>query len=87
MIRGAVIAGILLTGTAAFAQQNLPAGQSDVSTASGGSKSMGDLLSEGYEIKASVPNGTKFIVFMQKDKSAYACDFVALTKSRCGSIN
>jgi len=24
---------------------------------------------------------------LQKDQSAYACEFVSLTKSRCGSIN
>ncbi|KAA0698366.1 hypothetical protein DTW90_16100 [Neorhizobium sp. P12A] len=49
--------------------------------------SMGDLVSRGYEIKAAVPNGGKFIVFMQKDQSAYACEFSSLTGTRCGSIN
>ncbi|MBP1844394.1 MULTISPECIES: hypothetical protein [Rhizobium/Agrobacterium group] len=87
MIRAVVFAGFLLAGPAALAQQDQSADQLGGSTASGGSKSMGDLLSEGYEIKTSVPNGTKFIVFMQKDKSAYACEFVSLTRSRCGSIN
>jgi hypothetical protein len=49
---------------------------------------MADLVSRGYEIKAAVPNGSgKFIVFMQKDKSAYACEFSSLTGARCGSIN
>ena len=48
---------------------------------------MSSLLSNGYEIKAAVPNGTRYIVFLQKDKSAFACEFVTLTKSRCGSIN
>jgi hypothetical protein len=48
---------------------------------------MADLVSRGYEIKAAVPNGGKFIVFMQKDQSAYACEFSSLTGTRCGSIN
>ena len=49
--------------------------------------SMADLVAKGYEIKAAVANGTRYIVFLQKDQSAYACEFVSLTKSRCGSIN
>ena len=39
------------------------------------------------EIKAAVPNGTRYVVFLQKDQSAYACEFVSLTTSRCGTIN
>lgn len=62
--------------------------QNDVSSqASGGSSSVKQLLSQGYEIKSSLPNGGKFIVFMQKDKAAYACEFVTVTKSRCESLN
>ena len=49
--------------------------------------SMAELVQRGYEIKAAVPNGGKFIVFMQKDQSAYACEFSSLTNTRCGSIN
>ena len=49
--------------------------------------SMGELLSKGYEIKAAVPNGGKFVVFMQKDQSAYACEMQSLTASRCGTLN
>jgi hypothetical protein len=87
MIRAlAVIAGLIVAAPAALAQQAAETSPLGGST-SGGSKTMRDLLSEGFEIKASVPNGTKFIVFMQKDKSAYACEFVTLTVSRCGSIN
>ena len=56
-------------------------------TAPGGEATMADLVSRGYEIKAAVPNGGKFIVFMQKDQSAYACEFQSLTGTRCGSIN
>ncbi|NTJ64027.1 hypothetical protein G6M50_35590 [Agrobacterium rhizogenes] len=55
--------------------------------AAGGDSTMGDLLSRGYEIKAAVPNGGKFVVFMQKDQSAYACEFSSLTNTRCGSLN
>ncbi|MBW6420387.1 hypothetical protein KX729_02945 [Rhizobium sp. XQZ8] len=88
MIRAVtVIAGLAVAAPAAFAQKAPDTSPQNGSTASGGSRSMRDLLSDGYEIKASVPNGTKFIVFMQKDKSAYACEFVTLTTSRCGSIN
>ncbi|WP_077470152.1 hypothetical protein [Rhizobium sp. P44RR-XXIV] len=48
---------------------------------------MAELLSSGYQIKAAVPNGGKFVVFMQKDQSAYACEFSSLTDTRCGSLN
>ncbi len=51
------------------------------------STSMKQLLEEGYEIKAAVPNGSKFVVFMQKEQSAYACEFVSVTQTRCGAIN
>jgi hypothetical protein len=83
MLRLLALAASLLTTSAAFAQTAEEGG----STVSGGSKTMSQLLSEGYEIKASVPVGTKTIVFMQKDKTAYACEFVTLTRSRCGAIN
>ncbi|HEX8045323.1 hypothetical protein [Rhizobium sp.] len=53
----------------------------------GKESTMADLVSQGYEIKAAVPNGGKFVVFMQKDQSAYACEFLSLTDTRCGSIN
>ncbi|SIP97270.1 hypothetical protein SAMN05880582_101223 [Rhizobium sp. RU20A] len=48
---------------------------------------VGVLVSEGYEIRAAVRHGDRTIVFLQKDKSAYACDFATLAQSRCGSIN
>jgi hypothetical protein len=85
MLRAVVFAAVISVAPIAFAQQAQTDGA--ISTQGGGSRSMKDLLSEGYEIKSSVPSGTKFIVFMQKDKSAYACEFVTLTRSRCGSIN
>lgn len=53
----------------------------------GGDSTMADLLTRGYQIKAAVPNGGKFVVFMQKDQSAYACEFSSLTDTRCGSLN
>ncbi len=86
MLRTSVFAALLLAGSVAMAQQD-PSRELGGSTEGGGSRSMRDLLSEGYEIKASVQSGTKFIVFMQKLKSAYACEFVSVTRSRCGSIN
>lgn len=54
---------------------------------SSSSVSMAELIQQGYEIKTAVSNGSKLIVFMQKDNSAYACEFASLTNSRCGSIN
>ncbi len=57
------------------------------SQSSGGSSTVRELLTMGYEIKTSVPNGSKFIVFMQKDKAAYACEFVTVARSRCESLN
>ncbi|MGO7675851.1 hypothetical protein ACC685_39530, partial [Rhizobium ruizarguesonis] len=49
--------------------------------------SLGELLSKGYQIKAAIPNCSKFVVFMQKDQSAYACEMQSLTASRCGTLN
>ncbi len=56
-------------------------------TGGGESVSMKSLLQRGFEIKAAAPNGSQYVVFMQKDKSAYACEFVTLKNSRCGSIS
>jgi hypothetical protein len=98
-----VVIAAFLVASGAFAQQSVkssgqlpslgqdkgklvPKGLSANSTTSADA-SMGDLVSRGYEIKAAVPNGGKFIVFMQKDQSAYACEFSSLTNTRCGSIN
>ncbi|ASY68422.1 MULTISPECIES: hypothetical protein [Sinorhizobium] len=77
------VLGFLALSPAAVAQEDV--GSTSSSGLHGGS--MATLLSKGYEIKAAVANGTRYIVFMQKDQSAYACEFVTLTKSRCGSIN
>lgn len=56
-------------------------------SAGGGSATIQSLLADGYEIKSSSPNGNKFIVFMQKDKTAYACEFATVVNSRCRSFN
>ncbi|WEZ83791.1 hypothetical protein P6U16_03115 [Rhizobium sp. 32-5/1] len=79
--------GLCLVSCPALAQENDDATASQDTTTSGSGGSIGSLLSQGYEIKAAVPNGARYIVFLQKDKSAFACEFVTLTKSRCGSIN
>ncbi|MDQ0319901.1 hypothetical protein QO002_002039 [Pararhizobium capsulatum DSM 1112] len=76
--------GVLIAGSA-LAQDTGVASSDDVSSSA--ESGMGNLLVKGYEIRAAVQNGTRYIVFLQKEKSAYACEFVSLTKSRCGSIN
>lgn len=80
----AVLAFSLSAASLAFAQRAEP----DVAAvSSGGRSNIKSLLASGYEIKSSVPNGKKFIVFMQKDKSAYACEFATVAQSRCESLN
>ena len=49
--------------------------------------SMAKLIQDGYEIKSSSWTGSKLFVFLQKDNSAYACEFANVTNTRCGSIN
>lgn len=73
------IAGLLMS-SAVLAQSE--GGSSVSSTAT-----MATLLADGYEIKAAVPNGSNFVVFLQKDNSAYACEFNSVTSSRCRSVN
>jgi hypothetical protein len=85
-----MIARIALTvAFAAFSSQVFAAtvGGTSAAVASAASATMGELLAQGYEIKAAVPNGAKFVVFMQKEQSAYACEFVSVTNTRCGAIN
>ena len=77
---------MLLTIATVILAANAQAQDSGVSS-SGSSSSMGDLIKQGYEIKSTVSNGAKLIVFLQKENSAYACEFTSLTSSRCGSIN
>ena len=78
-----VAVGLLALASGASAQEDV--GSESSAALRGGT--MPALLSRGYEIKAAVANGTRYIVFLQKDQSAYACEFVSVTKSRCGSIN
>ena len=77
---------MLLTIATVLLAANAQAQDSGVSSSSS-SSSMGDLIKQGYEIKSTVSNGAKLIVFLQKENSAYACEFTSLTSSRCGSIN
>jgi hypothetical protein len=65
---------------------NAQDGVIDTVAEGGGTGTISQLLSQGFEIKASVPNGAKFIVFLQKDKEAYACEFASLATSQCGAI-
>ncbi|MGE6739242.1 hypothetical protein ACQKGC_03090 [Allorhizobium pseudoryzae] len=83
MARVALALLACLFSTTAFAQSLGAA----VGTERGGDATMAQLLSREYEIKSAVPNGSKLIVFMQKGTSAYACEFVNVTKTRCASIN
>jgi hypothetical protein len=70
-----------------FALIAVPAlAQEDQPTMTGGA-SMGQLISEGYEIKAAVPNGESFVVFLQKDSTGYACQMATLSRSVCGKID
>ncbi len=71
---------ICLGATQAVAQENSV-------TSSGDGVSMANLIKDGYEIKSSSWTGSKLFVFLQKDKSAYACEFANVTNTRCGSIN
>lgn len=77
---------LLLTIATLLFAASVQAQDSGVSS-SGSASSMGDLIKQGYEIKSTVSNGSKLIVFLQKENSAYACEFTSLTNSRCGSIN
>ena len=61
--------------------------QSMAQSSGGDSVFMKTLLKRGYEIKAAAPNGAQYAVFTQKGNLAYACEFVTITNSRCGSIN
>jgi hypothetical protein len=60
--------------------------QEDAPTLTSGA-SMGQLISQGYEIKAAVPNGKSFVVFLQKDSTSYACQMTTLSRSACGKID
>lgn len=80
MKRLALAISLLVISGAAHAQD------ANDETASAEGSSMGTLISEGFEIKAAVPNGKRFVVFLQKDNEGYACEMVNLTASQCGKI-
>jgi hypothetical protein len=81
MIRFALALSVVSIASGALAQE----GTTETSSASGGT--IGALIAEGYEIKAAVPNGKRFVVFLQKETTGYACELVNLTRSQCGKIN
>ncbi|HSX73143.1 MAG TPA: hypothetical protein VLG73_02990 [Shinella sp.] len=70
---------LLASAAAANAQQDVAVGASGAT--------IGALASQGYEIKAAAQNGSRYVVFMQKDTSAYACEFVNTTQTQCRQIN
>lgn len=76
---------LLMPAAVAVAQDAPPALDSE--QGAGSSATMSQLLTQGFQIRAAVPNGSRFIVFLQKDQSAYACDFATVANSRCGSLN
>jgi len=84
MTRLALAAFLTVLSSSAFAAT---LGDASSDSAAQPSSTMKDLLAQGYEIKAAVPNGAKFVILMQKDQSAYACEFVSLTNTKCGAIN
>jgi len=90
MQRLPLVVALFLSASGVSAQEadtlGTPLGHKEV-TPPAAQASMGELLSKGYQIKAAVPNGSKFVVFMQKDQSAYACEMQSLTASRCGTLN
>ncbi|MDB5555335.1 MAG: hypothetical protein JWL86_5319 [Rhizobium sp.] len=78
-IAAVALIAIGLLPAAAIAQEE------DPSMTSG--SSMGQLIAQGYEIKAAVPNGKSFVVFLQKDTTGYACQMTTLSRAVCGKIN
>jgi hypothetical protein len=72
------IAALTLSAASANAQE----GEQEAASAT-----IGGLASQGYEIKAAAPNGSRYVVFMQNEKSAYACEFVNTTRTQCRQIN
>ena len=72
------IVAVALTAMPALAQEG---GES------GASSTISQLAGQGYEIKAAAPNGSRYVVFMQKEKSVYACEFVNTTRTQCRQIN
>lgn len=85
MKTSAICTALFLIASTAFAQETMTSGsQTEGAPLSAGS--IEQLLAQGFEIKAAVPNGSKFIVFLQKEKAAYACEFASLARSKCGAL-
>ena len=84
MVRVPLALGLLVLSGGVVAARSFDTG---ADSARGAAATMAELLSKEYEIKSAVPNGSKLIVFMQKGKSGYACEFVNVAKTRCASIN
>jgi hypothetical protein len=80
MLKTFVAALICLGATQVVAQESGVVSSKD-------SVSMAKLIQDGYEIKSSSWTGSKLFVFLQKENSAYACEFANVTNTRCGSIN
>lgn len=77
-------AGCIAAGSVAANAQSSTFGDSAFS--SGREGSIGELVAQGYEIKSAIVTSGKYFVFLQKDRSAYACEFTTLARSRCGEI-
>jgi hypothetical protein len=72
----------LIASTASVYAQNADPVGSGGATQS----TMAKLVADGYEIKGTAQASSRYIVFMQKEKTAYACQFVTVTTTRCGLI-
>jgi hypothetical protein len=81
MMRLGLAISVACLASAAWAQEN----NADQPAADGAT--MGQLIADGYEIKAAIPNGKRFVVFLQKDSTGYACEMANLSRSKCGKIN
>ncbi|MBW3098869.1 hypothetical protein KY465_16430 [Pseudohoeflea sp. DP4N28-3] len=77
---------ILAAGALALAAAGAATAQTSAGSGQSNAGSVGDLVADGYEIRAAVPNGSKYVVFLQKEDKAYACEFITLSQSRCGEI-
>ena len=88
LILSVVMTGSALAEDATTSTDKNSSTDSVAASAPGVTATMQELLESGYEIKAAVPSGTsKVIIFMQNEKSAYACEFSNVENTRCGSIN
>ena len=90
MVRPGFALSVLCLAAAPVFAADSSASSSDAgsSDSAGEAVPMAKLIDQGYEIKSAVPSGTgKLIVFVQKEKSAYACEFVNTANTQCRPIN